>query len=251
MNRAFYRLKTFLRFSFLAGNKYSIHSPFLYQFYTYLQENKNIVASEVKKIRKLIKKHYCFYVAVTKNSNLASTIKKISINKKEAILLSLITKKVNPCLILELGTGFGTSAVFLAKFAPLAKIITVDIDDSRINFAKSLFNYMAINNVHIKNCLFEDYLNEIHNSNFLFDLIFIDGDHRGCQLIKYVDLMLKLVHENLVVVIHDIYWSNDMTKAWEKLIQLPQVTLSVDFFNFGLLFFNSKIFKQHHRLKFP
>lgn len=250
MNKVFYRLWTFLKFSFLAGNEFSIHSPFVYQFYTYLKENQDAVASQVNVINKLVKEHYHFYIAGSKDSNLARIINKISINKKEAILLSLITKQVNPRSILELGTGFGISALFLSKSAPMAKVITVDIDNSRVNFAKSLFNYAAISNVCFERCLFEEYLNKIHNSDFLFDLIFIDGDHRGSQLEKYVDFILQRTHENLVTVIHDIYWSVDMTKTWKKLIQLPQVTLSIDFFYFGLLFFNSKIFKQHHRLRF-
>jgi len=41
-----------------------------------------------------------------------------------------------------------------------------------------------------------------------------------------------------------------MQKAWEKIYQDPQISISIDLFNVGIVFFRKKQPKQHFVLKF-
>jgi hypothetical protein len=43
-----------------------------------------------------------------------------------------------------------------------------------------------------------------------------------------------------VVILDDIYWSKEMTQAWEELKNHPKVTLSIDIFTKGILFFRKE-----------
>lgn len=39
-----------------------------------------------------------------------------------------------------------------------------------------------------------------------------------------------------------------MQQAWQQVKQLPQVTVSIDLFHFGLLFFRKEQVKEHFKL---
>ncbi|MBD0257317.1 MAG: SAM-dependent methyltransferase, partial [Cytophagales bacterium] len=47
----------------------------------------------------------------------------------------------------------------------------------------------------------------------------------------------------------DIYWSAEMMSAWEEIKRHPAVTLTVDLFHVGLVFFRRKQPKQHFTLR--
>ncbi|MGB4931073.1 MAG: SAM-dependent methyltransferase, partial [Chitinophagales bacterium] len=59
--------------------------------------------------------------------------------------------------------------------------------------------------------------------------------------------MLPYLNENSVLIFDDIHWSDEMEKAWEAVKSNPQVTLSLDLFFKGIVFFR-KDFKQKSHL---
>ena len=80
------------------------------------------------------------------------------------------------------------------------------------------------------------------------DLAYIDGNHRYAPTVDYVKQLLPHLHNNSVVILDDIYWSKEMQQAWLQVKQLPQVTVSIDLFHFGLLFFRKEQVKEHFTL---
>ena len=49
----------------------------------------------------------------------------------------------------------------------------------------------------------------------------------------------------------DIYWSDGMQKAWKEICANKEVTLSLDLFKFGIVFFKTENKqKEHFVLKF-
>ena len=53
------------------------------------------------------------------------------------------------------------------------------------------------------------------------------------------------INNDSVLIFDDIYWSPAMTEAWSQIIQHPKVTVSIDTFYWGLLFFRKEQEKQH------
>jgi len=52
-------------------------------------------------------------------------------------------------------------------------------------------------------------------------------------------------------VFDDIHWSLEMEEAWEQIRQDPGVTLSIDLFFIGLVFFSPSFkVKQHFTIRF-
>jgi len=51
------------------------------------------------------------------------------------------------------------------------------------------------------------------------------------------------------VILDDIHWSREMNAAWKKIIANKQVTVSIDTFQWGLIFFRKEQKKQDFRIR--
>ena len=63
--------------------------------------------------------------------------------------------------------------------------------------------------------------------------------------VTFLAFPLKNVHNDSVIIFDDIYWSKDMTDAWWQIIANEKVTLSIDTFQWGMVFFRKEQPKQH------
>ena len=77
------------------------------------------------------------------------------------------------------------------------------------------------------NSTFYDYIKSLNEESF--DLIFIDGHHDGEALKYYLKLLSNYIHNDTVIVLDDIRWSNSMFNAWHK-IKLEKISLKHGFF---------------------
>ena len=84
----------------------------------------------------------------------------------------------------------------------------------------------------------------------LFDLIFIDGNHRGDALAQYVKEAMPFLSEKGIIVCDDIHWSADMEAAWHVLCDEPHWTLRADFQEWGLLTQNPDLKREFQALRF-
>ena len=60
---------------------------------------------------------------------------------------------------------------------------------------------------------------------------------------------LPFIEESTILVFDDIYWSRDMTQAWETILKDSRVIVSIDCFNLGFIFFRKEQPKQHFRIR--
>jgi predicted O-methyltransferase YrrM len=83
------------------------------------------------------------------------------------------------------------------------------------------------------------------------DLLYIDGNHRYEPTIRYFEEAWPHLNEYSVVVFDDIHWSSEMEKAWHQVIKDPRITLSIDLFFIGLVFFRKDFkVKQDFSIRF-
>ncbi|MDZ7614671.1 MAG: hypothetical protein U5K51_13960 [Flavobacteriaceae bacterium] len=82
-----------------------------------------------------------------------------------------------------------------------------------------------------------------------FDLIFFDGNHKKIPTLNYFNLCLKHATENSVFIFDDIHWNHEMEEAWENIKGNPQVTVSIDTYQWGLVFFKEEQAKQEFTLR--
>lgn len=166
------------------------------------------------------------------------------ISKKRAQLLLRLTQYFQPNNMLEIGTslGIGTSALSLGK--PDSKIITLEGCQETLKIAQMMFAKHQLKNIKAVQGNFQDtYYSEIKGRTF--DLIYFDGNHTKEATLQYFDACLTSVHNDTVLIFDDIHWSTDMEDAWKEIKNHEKVTVTIDTYQWGLVFFRREQEKEH------
>ena len=100
-----------------------------------------------------------------------------------------------------------------------------------------------INNTNCVNTEFSSYFkNQAQNT---YNLIYFDGNHSKKATLEYFDLLLQTVTNESVWIFDDIHWSEDMEDAWESIKSHPKVTITIDTFQWGIVFFRKEQEKEN------
>jgi len=257
-----HQIKQYLNYRRKSISKYKAHSPFVFDFITKVL-NDNTKYDEFSNIelyrKKLIKNHNLITVKDLGAGSLVdnSTERKIShisknalVSKKDGQLLYKIARYFQPKTILELGTSFGVSSAYLSKGAKNGTLTTIEGCSSIHQIALQTFKELNITNVNSVCANFDTCLTNIIESLSSIDLVFIDGNHTEAATINYFNLILPKLNPNSILIFDDIYWSEEMTNAWETIKKSLKVSLTIDVFSKGLVFFGAQIEKQHFVLKY-
>ena len=171
--------------------------------------------------------------------------------EKQAEFLYRLINFLNPKFIVELGTSVGLTTLYLAKAAPKATVYTLEGCENLTAFSSHLFKQQAIQNITSVVGNFNDTFPQLVNSLETIDFLYIDGNHAYEPTMRYFNLALQKKNEHSIFVFDDITWSKGMQQAWKEICAHPEITLSLDFFFFGLVFFRKENkHKEHFTLKF-
>ena len=124
--------------------------------------------------------------------------------------LSLISKLIQPKLIIEIGTYTGYSAICLAEgLVAGGKLITIDINEELENRVRGYFEQAGLKDVvdyRIGNAL-----NFLPSINETIDLVFIDADKEN--YLKYYNLVFDKVRSGGLILADNVLWSGKITQT--------------------------------------
>ena len=244
-----------------AKNRHGLHSPFVYRFvddviYDFSEKK---LYHEIEEIRKVLKsdKRVINITDLGAGSILnkskkkaVSEIAKNALKKpKLAQLLFRIARSLQPDSIIELGTCLGITTVYLQKASPSAKVFTMEGCAETATIAREIIQKTGNNNTEIIVGNFNDTLPALINQLPKLDIVFVDGNHQKEATLKYFEWCLPKVHENSLLIFDDIYWSECMKEAWKQIKANPAVTVTIDLFWIGLVFFRRGQAKEDFLIK--
>lgn len=249
----------YIKYLFCAKNKYKIHSPFVYDFVTKVLKDKKKYPeqTEIENLLKYLKKSkqlievtdfgYYAHENLYANSykNVSEIAKKSTTSIKFGSLLYRMVKYFNPDTILELGTSLGVSTMFMAKAANNKTLTTIEGCANISELAQRNFDKLNLNNINLKIGNFDSILPDVLKDFNTLDFIFIDGNHKEKATINYFNQCLSHINNETVLVFDDIHWSKGMQNAWVYIKNHEKVSLSLDLFQFGIVFFKKDITKQN------
>lgn len=251
----------FINFYFTADTRYTVHSPFVFDFVKNVLEDSRLFYAyhSIETHRKfLLKNHKKIEVTDLGAGSKYSKQKQRSIRQIAQSALSSprfcrilfkLCHHYQAQRILEMGTSLGISAAYLHSADTRARLITMEGCPNIAEEAKKLFKTLKLKKIEIRVGDFEKSLEEALQSLGSADLIFFDGNHRKAPTLAYFEKAMKYAQESSIFIFDDIYWSEEMMETWEQLKQDQRVRLSIDLFDMGLLFFRSEFKeKQHFKL---
>jgi predicted O-methyltransferase YrrM len=171
--------------------------------------------------------------------------KNAGISKKRAKLLFRITQYFEPSSILEIGTSVGLATSALSLGNPKATITTLEGCPETAKIAKKQFQKFDFKNIDVIVTEFGSYLQNYQLSIINYQLIYFDGNHSKQATLDYFELLLQTITQETVWIFDDIHWSNDMEAAWEIIKKHPKVTVTIDTFQWGFVFFHTTQEKEH------
>ena len=152
------------------------------------------------------------------------------------IMFRLINK-FEPHNMLELGTSLGVSACYQIGANKSANFTTMEGCPETAKVAKKVLSSFKAEQVTIKVGDFAKTLPEVLNSYDQLDYVFFDGNHQKEPTIEYFNKCLEKSHESSIFIFDDIHWSPGMEEAWDYIKSHPSVTVTIDIFWVGFVFF--------------
>jgi len=96
----------------------------------------------------------------------------------------------------------------------------------------------------LKNCISVDWTKDQS-----YSLIYFDGNHSKQATLDYFELLLPTITNDSVWIFDDIHWSTGMEEAWEIIKSHPKVKVTIDTFQWGIVFFRSEQEKEHFTIR--
>ncbi len=254
----FDQFKSYISFLIASTNQHGIHSSFIYDLVTKcFYSNQKILIQQFNQIHKyqqsLLKNKQTINVtdfgagSRVFNSNtrrISAIAKNAGISNKRAKLLVKIVQYFNPRNILEIGTSLGIGTACLSIGNPKSKITSLEGCPETAKIAIRQFKKFNLNNIEVKIGNFETTL-PTALLNKKYDLIYFDGNHQKEATIDYFEKCLLTSHNDSVFIFDDIHWSKGMEDAWNYIKDHNKVTVSIDTFQWGIVFFRKEQPKEH------
>ena len=181
------------------------------------------------------------------NAIAGSSLKK----KKYARLLFRIAQYYQLKNIIELGTSFGITTCYLASANKNSNVTTLEGAHHIAAIARDNFKQAGLKNIELIEGNFEITLPGLIDKSDNIDLLFVDGNHRKNATLHYFSLFLEKSTPQSIFIFDDIHWSREMEEAWKLVQDNDAVTLTIDLFFIGLVFFNPDFrVKQHFTIRF-
>ena len=253
----FFKISSYLKFIYNSKNRHGIHSPFIYDLVTKcfndctyrseydvlkfyrksLDHNKNFI--NVKDFGAGSK------VFKTNRRQISRIAKTAGISQKNAQLLFRIVQYFQPETILEIGSSLGLATSALALGNKSAKITTLEGCAETANQCQIQLEEFKLENVNLILIEFAGYFHTLDNLQPAIDFIYFDGNHSCDATLNYFERLLPTITNKSVWIFDDIHWSADMEKAWHHIKMHPTVTVTIDTFQWGIVFFRTEQAKEN------
>jgi len=256
-----FQIKSYIKFLWNSKNEHGVHSPFVFNLLTkcFYDKKPKPEYAILKNYRKSLLDNKNFIevtdfgagskVFKSNRRQIAKIAQTAGISTRRAELLFRITQYFRPAAILEIGTSLGLATSALALGNIDAKVITLEgcpetANQGQLQLEK--FNLKNVNSVVTEfEKYFKDIQKELKTDTDKFDLIYFDGNHSKKATLAYFEILLPTITNDTVWIFDDIHWSLDMEEAWEAIKNHSKVTVTIDTFQWGFVFFRYEQEKEH------
>jgi predicted O-methyltransferase YrrM len=262
---SFYEIKSYIKHALRSKGKggHGIHSPWVYELITQvLHRDKSFYfIDSIEEQRKALLRNttrielndlgagsHATHSSERSISQIASSALQ---PQHHAQAIAKMVHRYHPEKILELGTSLGITTAYLKSANPSAEIYTLEGDEAIGNVAKGVWETLGLNGVELVQGNIDETLGHVLKTMQRVDFALLDANHRYEPTMRYFGQLLPYCHEHTILILDDIHWSEEMNRAWQEIIQHPEITISIDFFHFGLLHFRKGKEKENFIIPLP
>ena len=151
----------------------------------------------------------------------------------------LLAKNLRAKTYLEVGTNLGVSGSYILSALSQykdSKFITMEGLNQLSNIAENQFQKIVEpHQFQILRGMYGQTFPELMELPVLFDLLFIDGNHKYGPTLNYFQQLKNKIAKTAVFVFDDIYVGSEMQAVWKKIKADPEVNFTVDLYKLGIV----------------
>ncbi|WPR75875.1 class I SAM-dependent methyltransferase [Algoriphagus sp. NG3] len=252
-------LLSYLRYWLVKEDKYSLQSPFLFSIHQNLlsfiqarkEEDLDIEVFRNQLLSSTESIEVMDYGAGSKTVNtpkrrVADITKYSTSDRKYAQLYQYFATLTPAHTVLELGTCMGIGSRYLSRVTQ-GKVYTFEGSPEIARVATPEQGYDKLQVILGE---LSDTLPILLQTVGEIDFALIDANHTYEGTLGYFEQIVPKAHSKTIVAIGDIHWSKEMEQAWKAIKTKPEVRLSLDFYECGIVFFDYPGAKAEYVLDF-
>lgn len=257
-------LRPLFRYFFTAQNEHGLHSPFVFDLYlnTIKKDTLQPNFAPIEALRsQLLQSRETLKItdlgAGSKvNASPVREVRDIAKNSKKSArlgrLFHRLIQQFGYRTIFDLGTSLGLTTLYLASAKREAAVYTFEGCPETAKLARRNFEqFESLAPIEVIVGNLDETLIAQAAAVPAIDFAFFDANHRYEPTVRYFETCLTKAHENSLFVFDDIHWSPEMEAAWAYIAKHPSVSVTIDLFSVGLVFFRKKQPKQNFVLRWP
>lgn len=238
---------------------YGVHSPFVYNLITKVIEEKHPFYSfkEIELLRKQLRfdDRYITYPdrhhkGHLKKRKIGDIVEREAITSKRGALLFRLVNYFKSENILQLGPSIGLSTLYLTSYASGLKCIALENIPAFATIAQQLFDKAARNPVDLRVGDYKELLPSALSDMNKIDFVFFNTLYEQSGNTYLFNECLKYIHNESVFVFDGIKANNKMRTFWKEICKNPEVTVTIDLYSLGIVFFNKKLHKRDYKVYF-
>jgi predicted O-methyltransferase YrrM len=160
-----------------------------------------------------------------------------AVSPDRAHLLFALVRTIAPRRGLEMGSGIGISALYLAAALELngdGHLLTMEGAEDRAELAGRHVERLGLRRrVTVRVGTFARTLDAVLAEGPV-DLAFVDGHHKEEPTVDYFERIVAGADGEVVLVFDDIAWSWGMRRAWRRIVADARVVVSADLGHVGI-----------------
>jgi predicted O-methyltransferase YrrM len=261
--RSLWPIAAYFNYYRKAATRYRVHSPYVYELIEKVFRDKERY-NDYRSLNR-VRKRYArrkdkvetmdFGAAagnkkyIVRITTVGKVVRERTHSRKQLEFLYRMAKWFQPETILEFGTAAGISALYLGKGSPGSRMITMEGCMGLASIANKSFAKRNLN-IEVEVGDFDAILDNILKRTDKLDMVFFDGNHRKTPTLDYFEKCIEKADENSVFMFDDIHWSRGMSSAWTTIKKDPRVSVTIDLYWIGLVFFKKNIEKQDFVIRY-
>ena len=280
LSQQLYRVGTYLRHLFTSWNTggEGIHSPYLFYLVRMLiyDQNRYYCWDDIEQQRRrLLRSRETIRVVdygtggTTETGEPEATERRLcdiaATSLEQARVGQVLFRLVNylghvqqrPLRIVELGTSLGITTAYLAAADSRNSVVTYEGSEALIVQAREVWRRLKIENIQtVQGNIDETLLRAPARVNIIgvgddapIDIAYLDANHTYEATMRYYTHLASRAQAHSIYILDDIHHSEQMARAWREIGQREEVSTTMDFYHFGLVFFDKHYMKRHYKLR--
>lgn len=238
---------------------HGVHSPFVFNLITEVIEEKRAYYcyERLKNVRMQLLQTTSKIISNNHELTIRSALDKYCFTEHENRLLFRLANRFQPRTIYLTGSNLGLTPLYLTAYSKHTHCFVFEPEPSAEAIAQKIIDTYASARIDICDTLLQD----LHTPNNQIDFIVLGrtcsdtSDNKRNSVEKLsVDFFrsfLPYLNDQSVMVISGINATHENYSVWKSVCCFPEVSVSLDLYSLGIVFFNPKLYRKTYKSFVP